>query len=129
VSPVTSTSATRRLRWALGLIVVTTTAIVLVRAVVPIRWVAPSFICFWAGAELWAAGESPYDPAAQTRVQHAYGWDKDVDGYGYWDFLPYCYPPSLLTPLTIALLPLGYPTARIAWLVLNVEFLVMAGIL
>jgi hypothetical protein len=129
MSAAATTPVGRVLRWGLGLVLVTTIAIAGARALIPAQYASPSFICFWAGGELVAAGESPYDAAAQTRVQHAYGWDKDADGYGFWDFLPYYYPPSLLAPLSVALLPLGYPTARIAWLVLNVELLVLTGIL
>jgi hypothetical protein len=104
-------------------------AIAVGRAVIPAVYASPSFICFWSGAELVAGRKSPYDAAAQTRVQRAYGWDKATDGYGFWDFLPYYYPPSLLMPVTVALLPLGYPTARIAWLVLNVEWLLLSALL
>ncbi len=103
--------------------------VLVARRFIPPDDVAPSYICFWAGAKLVVAGQSPYDPASQARVQQQYGWNKATDGLGFWDFLPYYYPPSLMTPLSTLLVPLGYPLARLTWFVINVELFLLAGYL
>jgi hypothetical protein len=87
---------------------------------------SPDFLQFWTAAELLASGRSPYDAMEQARVQRQLGWDKARQGLGAYDFLPYYYPPWLGLAC-IAFLPLGFETAKIAWLVLNVELLLLGG--
>ena len=115
--------------WAVGLTLVTTLAVLIGRTVIPPEGITPGYIAFWAAGKLLVSGQSPYDPALQARIQQQYGWNKATDGLGYWDFLPYYNPPSLLAPLCVLLVPLGYPTAKIAWLVLNVELLLLTAYL
>ncbi|MFN2427260.1 MAG: glycosyltransferase family 87 protein [Candidatus Binatia bacterium] len=90
--------------------------------------VCPDFIQFWTAASLLSEGRDPYDPASQARVQGALGWDKTADGYGIYEFLPYYYPPWLGLAF-LPLLPLGYPLAKLVWLVLGGEMLLMSGFL
>lgn len=108
--------------------VTTTTLVATVRIVLPPEKICPDFIAFWTAGELLRAGESPYDAAGQTRVQHQYGWDKTKDGAGLYDFMPYYYPPWLGL-LCVPLLPLGYGTARITWFVVQLELLALSGYL
>jgi hypothetical protein len=115
--------------WVVGFTLVTALGVLVGRAVIPATDIGPSYICFWAAGKLLASGQSPYDPALQARIQQQYGWDKATDGLGFWDFLPYFYPPSLLAPLCVLFVPLGYPTAKIAWLVINVELFLLTGYL
>jgi hypothetical protein len=88
----------------------------------------PDFICFWTAGELMAAGANPYDPGLQARVHAEHGWDRQRDGFGKFDFLPFYYPPWLGL-LCIPLVPLGFTRARIAWFFLNLEFALFAGYL
>ncbi|MGE5358172.1 MAG: glycosyltransferase family 87 protein [Bacteroidales bacterium] len=104
------------------------TAAVSVRPLARDSRVAPDFIQFWTAATLLAAGRSPYDAEGQAAIQRELGWRKDVEGLGRYDFLPYYYPPWLGLA-TEALLPLGYPGARAAWLALNALALVGAALL
>lgn len=90
--------------------------------------VCPDFICFWSAGSLLASGQSPYDPALQTKVQQLYGWDRATNGIGIYDFLPYFYPPWF-GMLFVAFLPFGYGLARLLWLVVNVELVVFSGYL
>jgi hypothetical protein len=96
--------------------------------VVPKGTACPDFICYWAAARNLTSGESPYDEVAQRRVQQAYGWDTVDDGLGRYDFLPFYYPPWFAI-LCAGFLPLGYENARLAWLVLNAEFIFLTGYL
>lgn len=93
---------------------------------VPAEKVCPDFIQFWTAATLLAAGQDPYAPALQAAVQGGLGWDRMRDGYGIYDFLPYYYPPWLGLAF-VPLLPLGYPLAKLTWLVVGGEMLLAAG--
>jgi hypothetical protein len=64
----------------------------------------------------------------QASIQGSLGWDKQVNGYGVYDFLPYYYPPWLGLAF-LPLLPLGYALAKLTWLVLGAEMLLLAGLL
>src|SRR5437870_7397631 len=86
----------------------------LARQVMPWDKLCPDVICYWTAAELLVSRQSPYDVAAQTETQHRYGWDKAIDGFGHYDFLPYYYPPWLAF-LWVPLLPLGYGAAKVGW--------------
>jgi hypothetical protein len=97
------------------------------------RTIAPEslgadFIQFWAAGRLLASGQSPYDVAGQARIQQAHGWRPAEDGLGFYDFLPYYYPPWLALAF-VPLLPLGYTGAKLAWLFLCINFLLHAGFL
>jgi hypothetical protein len=88
----------------------------------------PDFICYWAAGKILAAGGSPYDPALQARVQGEYGWDRQRDGLGLYDYLPFYYPPWFGL-LFVPLLPLGFAGARTAWYFLNLEGALLGGYL
>jgi len=98
------------------------------RAWVPVEKVGPDFIAFWTAAKLLSSGQTPYAPGPQTAVQHGLGWDQESDGLGVYAFMPYYYPPWL-GPACVPLLPLGFPLAKIVWLVLNAELLPTASLL
>lgn len=119
----------RGLAWMLAFIVATSALVLLART--HIRWEkpCPDYVCFWAAGTLLAAGHSPYDFAMLGTIQREHGWDKATDGQGFYDFLPYYYPPSILWPVAALLVPLGFSTARIAWLVINSELFLLAGYL
>jgi hypothetical protein len=86
----------------------------------------PDFICYWTAGKLLASGASPYDPALQAQVQQEHGWDRQRDGFGEYDYLPFYYPPWFGL-LFVPLVPLGFAGARTAWYFLNVEFVLLAG--
>jgi hypothetical protein len=88
----------------------------------------PDFICYWSAGEILALGQNPYNVQLQTAVQRAHGWDKETNGLGIYEFLPYYYPPWFGL-VWIALLPLGYNTAKLAWFFVNVELILVAGYL
>jgi hypothetical protein len=81
---------------------------------------------FWTAGQLVASGHSPYSAEDQARVQRQLGWDKEQQGLGIYEFLPYYYPPWLAIACMV-FLPLGYPTAKVTWFVLNVELLLLSG--
>src|SRR5262249_272189 len=116
----------RGLLWLVGLAVTTTAGIFIGSRVLPAESVCPDFVQFYSAARLLARGQSPYDARQQAAGQHELGWDKDHHGLGIYDFMPYYYPPWLGLAC-IAFLTLSYPTAKIAWLVLNFEFLLFCG--
>jgi hypothetical protein len=118
----------RFLVWTLTLAFVMALLVRVGRAAIPAERVGPDFICFWSAATLLASGQNPYDPALEIPLQAAYGWNKATDGVGLYDCLPYFYPPWFAL-LIVPLLPLGYATAKIAWLVLGVELLACTGFL
>ena len=95
---------------------------------IPPEKVCPDFIQFWTAASLLSEGRDPYDASLQAAVQGGLGWDKQAHGYGVYDFLPYYYPPWLGLAF-LPLLPLGYALAKLTWLVLGGEMLVLAGLL
>jgi hypothetical protein len=88
----------------------------------------PDVICYWTAGKSLAAGQSPYDPGRQARIQQEYGWDKETTGRGTYDFLPYYYPPWFGL-LWVLLVPLGYEGAKFAWFFLNVELSLVTGYL
>lgn len=90
--------------------------------------VCPDFIQFWTAAELLTSGQNPYDPALQASVQAKLGWDRATDGFGMYDYLPYYYPPWLGLAFAPFLL-LGFPLAKLTWLILCTEFLVLGGLI
>jgi hypothetical protein len=96
--------------------------------VAPWEKLVPDYICYWAASELVANGQSPYDDALQTKIQHQHGWDREKDGLGKYDFLPYYYPPWFAACLT-PLLRFGFEGAKIAWLAVNLELLLLTGYL
>lgn len=106
--------------------VVTALLVALAPRVITPERVCPDFIQFWTAASLLAEGRDPYDPALQALVQQGLGWDKVRDGFGIYEFLPYYYPPWLALAV-VPLLPLGYTTAKFAWMVLGAEMLLAAG--
>ena len=98
------------------------------RSVIPADNVGPDFIQFYAAGTLLASREDPYDPKLQAQVQRSLGWKKADEGLGLYDFMPYYYPPWL--GLAAALLvPLGYPLAKMTWIVLAGEALVAGALL
>lgn len=118
----------RRLLAACG--VVLATALLTAAAVqeIPPGNVCPDFIQFWTGASLLASGQDPYEPALQAKMQKELGWDRDDQGLGMYDFLPYYYPPWLAL-FFVPFLALPYPVAKLAWLVIGGEMIVGAALL
>jgi hypothetical protein len=96
--------------------------------VAPWEKIEPDYICYWAAGKIVAAGQSPYNEALQTQIQHERGWDKATDGLGHYDFLPYYYPPWFAAGCAL-LVPLGYDGAKVAWFAFNLELLFLAGYL
>ena len=119
----------RMIAWIVGFLAVTAMLVPLAQRVVTWPQPAPGFVCYWSAATLLARGESPYDLERLRKVQLEHGWDKRADGFGFFEFLPNYYPPSLLGALTLLLVPLGFATARITWLVVNAELLVLSAYL
>src|SRR5262245_21130886 len=118
---------TRSLAWPAGMMVATVCLVGLGRGVITWDKLFPDFVCYWAAGQIISMGQSPYDPELQARVQHEYGWGKQTNGLGFYDFLPYRYPPSLLGVVCVLLVPMDFATARIAWLVVNSELLLLTG--
>jgi hypothetical protein len=116
----------RHLLWSIGFVAVTSTVVVAWSRFIPSENVGPDFLQFWTAGQLIASGHSPYAAEDQARVQRQLGWDKDKQGLGIYEFLPYYYPPWLALAC-ISFLPLGYPTAKVTWLVLNAELLLLSG--
>lgn len=86
------------------------------------------FLCYWTAGKLITTGYSPYNPDAQTRVQRELGWDKNTQGGGRYDFLPYYCPPWLAlfcAPFTL----ISYENAEKVWFSINLEFLILSTIL
>jgi hypothetical protein len=86
------------------------------------------FLAFWTAGTLLARAESPYHADGQTRIQKELGWDREKNGLGIYEFLPYYYPPWLGLAF-VPLLPLGYGIAKPVWCFLNLELAVAAGFL
>jgi hypothetical protein len=86
----------------------------------------PDFICYWAAGKLLAEGQSPYDAALETEVQRVNGWDRERDGFGIYDFLPFYYPPWFGL-LFVPLLPLGFTAAKVAWYYFNLSGAFLTG--
>lgn len=111
-----------------GLVVATVLAVAAARTLVPPENVCPDFIQFWTAAQALSQGQDPYDPAMQAAVQGSLGWKKADQGLGVYDFLPYYYPPWLALAV-VPLLPLGYPLAKIVWLVVGAEWMLASAAL
>jgi hypothetical protein len=114
--------------WLAGITLLTTACVQGLLLIAPWEKLAPDFVCYWAAGKLVAAGQSPYDEALETRIQHECGWDKATDGLGLYDFLPFYYPPWFAAACAL-LIPLGYQGAKIAWFALNLELLLLSGYL
>ena len=114
--------------WLTGLTLFTMVCLQVLLVIAPWEKIVPDFVCYWAAGKLVAAGESPYDEALQTRIQHECGWNKATDGLGKFGFLPYYYPPWFAAFCSL-LVPLGYQGAKIAWFALNLELLFLSGYL
>lgn len=123
-----SSSWLRRLAAIAAWLVVTAALVAVARSRIPPENVCPDFIQFWTAASLLADGSNPYDPALQAAIQQELGWNKAVEGLGVYDFLPYYYPPWLGLAFTV-LLPLGYPLAKMVWLVAGGEMLIASAVL
>ena len=121
-------SQIRPLAWVIGLALATSLLVWVGRAVIPAGTACPDYICYWAAGENLLARQSPYDVEAQTRIQHALGWDRTKDGLGIYEFLPFYYPPWFAM-LCAAFVPLGYETARIAWPMVNLELVFLTAYL
>ena len=100
--------------------------VTLLVAHLPQERIGCDFFSFWTAGELLASAQSPYDADHQARVQRRLGWDREVHGRGLYDFMPYYYPPWLGLAFT-ALVPLGYPAAKVAWISLDFELLLITG--
>jgi hypothetical protein len=109
--------------WTIGFLLVTSLLVLLGRIFITWQKPCPDFVYYWSAAKILASGHSPYDLDLLSQVQRQYGWEKATDGFGRYDSLPYYYPPSLLGLIAVLLLPLGFSTARIAWLIINTELL------
>jgi hypothetical protein len=92
----------------------------------PEKHVSVDFICYSSAAKLLVTGRSPYDLGPQKETQQALGWDKEKDGYGELDCLPYFYPPWFAVACA-ALLPLGYKAGKTAFFALNIALALSAG--
>jgi Glycosyltransferase family 87 len=114
--------------WLAGITLLTAACVQGLLVVAPWEKIDPDFICYWAAGKIVAAGQSPYNEALQTEIQHERGWDKATDGLGHYDFLPYYYPPWFAAGCAL-LVPLGYDGAKVAWFAINLELLLLAGYL
>jgi hypothetical protein len=114
--------------WLAGITLLTMLCVQGLLVIAPWERIVPDYVCYWAAGKLVASGQSPYDEALQTRIQHECGWNKATDGLGRYDFLPYYYPPWFAAFCAL-LIPLGYQGAKIAWFSLNLELLFVSGYL
>jgi hypothetical protein len=114
------------LLWVIGFAVTTSVAVLASSRFIPSEKLCPDFLQFWTAGQLLASGHSPYDAEQQARVQRQLGWDKEKQGLGTYEFLPFYYPPWLAIACTV-FLPLGYPTAKVTWFVVNAEVLFLSG--
>src|SRR5262245_19779939 len=101
----------RLLLWVIGFLATTSAAALACSRLVPSEKLCADFVQFWTAGQLLATGRSPYDAEEQARVQRELGWERDKQGLGLYDYLPYYYPPWLGLACTV-LLPLGYQTAK-----------------
>ena len=126
----TSKTCIRFVAWLAGFALLTAILVLVSRNVLPAQAlpknIGSDFIQFWAAAHFVASGENPYDRNNQIRLQKEYGWDKETDGLGQYDFTPYYYPPWVALGCT-PFLWLDYATAKIAWLIVNCELLFVSG--
>lgn len=118
-------------RWVAPVAAFVVSTVVLTAAAyrsIPPEKVAPDFIQFWTAASLLSQGKDPWDAGLQASVQAGLGWERETSGYGVYDFLPYYYPPWLGLAF-VPFLPLGYGLAKLLWLVLGAEMVVVSGLL
>jgi hypothetical protein len=115
-----------RLLWVTAFVVTTSSAVFASSRFLPSEKLCPDFVQFWTAGQLLASGHSPYSAEDQARVQRQLGWDKEKQGLGTYKFLPYYYPPWLAMACMV-FLPLGYPTAKVTWLVVNGQLLLFSG--
>jgi hypothetical protein len=92
----------------------------------PEKIISVDFICYFSAARILVSGQSPYDIASQTEVQHALGWDRATSGFGVYDCLPYFYPPWFALAC-VPLLALGYPAAKVVFFFFNIELALVSG--
>ena len=86
------------------------------------------FMQFWCAANILVSGNDPYDTRLQAHYSREQGWDRQVQGHGKFDFMPYYYPPWLGL-VCIGLLPLGFQMANMLWIVLQFEAALISGFL
>jgi hypothetical protein len=94
----------------------------------PEKIISVDFVCYFSAAKLIASGQSPYDLANQTAVQRGLGWDRETNGFGVYDCLPYFYPPWFALAC-VPLLPLGYSAAKVVFFFLNIDLALLTGYL
>jgi len=122
----TPSAPPRRLAAVAAIAFATVVLVGAARHQIPPGNVCPDFIQFWTAAKLLGSGLDPYDPGNQASVQRDLGWNKAEEGLGLYDFLPYYYPPWLGLAF-LPFLPLGYPLAKMVWLVVGAELLAASG--
>ncbi len=86
------------------------------------------FMQFWCAGKILASGRDPYNPQLQTQYSREQGWNRNIQGHGKFDFMPYYYPPWLGLAC-IGLLALGFESANVLWVVLQFEAAAVAGYL
>ena len=101
------------------LTIVSASIVFLGRDIIQKKTVGPDFLCFWTAAQNLVSGHSPYDLDEQIRIQSSLGWDKEAQGLGIYDCIPYFYPPWLAF-LFVPLLPLGFTAAKLVWFFTNI---------
>jgi hypothetical protein len=110
----------------IALFILHPSAFILLLAVMPWEKMFPDYITYWTAGRLVACGKSPYDVDAQIQLQRAHGWDRTTKGRGIFEFLPYYYPPWFALFCTV-FVPLGFDGGKLAWFGLNLELLLLAG--
>jgi hypothetical protein len=88
----------------------------------------PDFIQFWTAGKIVRDGGDPYDVVLQTSIQKDLGWDRQKNGLGLYDFMPFYYPPWM----AIACIPfswLSYSAGKVVWFVLNLGLLLASAYL
>ncbi len=86
------------------------------------RLLCPDFFQFWTAGKILIAGGDPYDIKLQAAIQRDLGWDKQKNGLGIYDFMPFYYPPWLAI-LCTPFVALSFRAAKVAWFVLNSSLL------
>jgi hypothetical protein len=83
------------------------------------------YMAIHAAARLLASGENLYDVESLFRVQQPLKATDPVL-YGRTDFIPYYYPPWLALAC-VPLAALSFPVAKVSWVYLSYQGLVLAG--
>jgi hypothetical protein len=83
------------------------------------------YLAIHAAARLLASGENPYNVGALFRVQQPLKATAPAL-YGRMDFIPYYYPPWLALAC-VPLTALSFPVAKVVWVYLSYQALVLAG--